>query len=100
MKIATEERKKRQRGLLRGGGLARGKGRIQLSVRRAAIGRKVFTTADAAEFAFARKRLLLGRKLVSHDYDLVRRALKLIATPIGRSPRGRGRPTRWRMRDE
>jgi hypothetical protein len=48
-------------------------------------------------FAFARKTLLQGRKLEPHDYRLARRALELIAIPIGRGE-GRGRPMKWLLR--
>jgi hypothetical protein len=60
--------------------------------------RDVLTTADVAELAFARKRLLHGRRLEPHDYRLARRALELIADPVGRGG-GRGRPLLWRLRN-
>jgi hypothetical protein len=58
----------------------------------------LLSTADVADLAFARKRLLHGRRLEPHDYRLVRRALELIADPIGRSPSGMGRPMLWRLK--
>jgi len=59
----------------------------------------LLSTADVAELAFARKQLLHGRRLDPQDYKLARRALALIAVPIGRSPHGSGRPMLWRLRD-
>jgi glutathione S-transferase len=69
-------------------------GRVQLAADRAFVVGDVISTADAAAFAYARKTLLHGRKLEPHDYRLVRRALMLIARPIGRSG-GRGRAMQW-----
>jgi hypothetical protein len=58
----------------------------------------LLSTADVAELAFARKRLLHGKRLEPHDYRLARRALELIADPIGRSLTGIGRPMLWRLK--
>jgi hypothetical protein len=74
-----------------------GRGRVQRAARRAAIGRQLLSTADVAELAFVRKRLLHGRRLEPHDYRLARRALELIAEPIGRNG-GMGRPLLWRLK--
>src|SRR5262249_48976861 len=46
----------------------------------------------------ARKQLLHGGRLAPHDYRLARRALALIAEPIGRGG-GMGRPILWRLRN-
>ena len=55
------------------------------------------TTAEAAEWGYARQILLLGRRLRPADYEACRRALMQIgAIPVGRNG-GRGRPTVWRM---
>lgn len=75
------------------------RGRVQIAARRAAIGREVLTTSDVVRMAYCRKLLLHGRKLEAHDYRLARRALKLIAEPIGRSPSGMGRPMLWWLRN-
>jgi hypothetical protein len=75
-----------------------GRGRVQLAARRAFISCPIVTMADVVELAFARKRLLYGRRLEPHDYRLARRALDLIADPIGRSSGGMGRPMLWRLR--
>jgi hypothetical protein len=50
-----------------------GRGRIQRAAKRAAIGRRDILTADVTAIAYARKRLLNGRKLVPRDYDLARK---------------------------
>jgi len=76
-----------------------GRGRVQRAARRAVIGRQVVSTADVVVLAFARKRLLHGRQLEPHDYRLARRALELIAEPIGRASTGMGRPMLWRLRN-
>jgi hypothetical protein len=73
-----------------------GRGRVQLAANRAFVCGDVITTADAAQTAFVRKLLILGRRLEPHDYRTVRRALRLMATPIGRGG-GRGRAMRWRL---
>jgi hypothetical protein len=57
----------------------------------------LLSTADVVEVAFARKQLLHGRRLEPHDYRLARRALELIAEPIGRGG-GMGRPMLWRLK--
>jgi hypothetical protein len=75
---------------------ALGRGRVQIGARRAFVCGEIISTADAAQFAYCRKTLLHGRQLEPHDYRLVRRALELIAVPIGRGG-GRGRPMRWRL---
>jgi hypothetical protein len=75
-----------------------GRGRVQRAARRACVLADVVSTADVAELAFVRKGLLHGRRLEPHDYRLARRALELIADPIGRSPSGMGRPMLWRLK--
>jgi hypothetical protein len=79
------------------------RGRVQRAARRAAAvsgfsKNPLLSTADVAALAFARKRLLHGRRLEPHDYRLARRALELIADPIGRGG-GQGRPLLWRLRN-
>jgi hypothetical protein len=77
-----------------------GRGRVQRAARRAAVVKPTLSTADVAEMAFVRKRLLHGRRLEPQDYRLVRRALALIAEPIGRASTGMGRPMIWRLKTE
>jgi hypothetical protein len=50
--------------------------------------------------AYCRKTLLHGRRLDPQDYRMARKALALIAAPIGRSSIGKGRPTIWRLKTE
>jgi hypothetical protein len=57
------------------------------------------TTAEAAEWGYARQILLHGKRLRPADYEACRRALQQIgAIPVGRG-NGRGRATVWRMPD-
>jgi len=70
---------------------------VQRAARRAALGRQLLSTADVVALAYCRKKLLHGRRIEPHDYRLARRALELIAEPIGRGD-GRGRPMLWRLR--
>jgi hypothetical protein len=94
LKISASRRKVPQRPAQPG----LGRGRVQLAAHRSFVcGDDVISTADAAMFAYCRKYLMLGRRLEPHDYRLVRRALSLIATPIGRGG-GRGRAMRWRLK--
>jgi hypothetical protein len=60
---------------------------------------RTVTTAEAAEWSYARQILLQGKRLRAADYEACRRALQQIgAQPIGRNG-GRGRPMVWRMPD-
>jgi hypothetical protein len=42
---------------------------------------------------------LHGGRPDPQDYRIARKALELMADPIGRSPRGPGRPLLWRIRN-
>ena len=77
---------------------ALGRGRIQRAASRAALRQQVLSTADVVAMAYARKRLLHGRRLEASDYRHARRVLRLIAEPIGRASAGMGRPMLWRLR--
>jgi hypothetical protein len=77
---------------------AQGNGRVQKSARRVFCVGEIVSTADVVQIAFARKLLLHGRRAEPHDYRLARAALRLIANPIGRSPKGPGHPMLWRLR--
>src|SRR5262249_52862095 len=48
------------------------------------------------------RRLIVSRngKSVRWPYEMLKRALLKVATPVGRSPRGRGRPTLWKLDPE
>jgi hypothetical protein len=61
-----------------------------------AMGRKApVSTAAAVRFAYCRKYLLRGRWPDPQDYRIARKALELIANPVGRAG-GHGRPILWR----
>jgi hypothetical protein len=60
----------------------------------------ILSTADVCAIAYCRKTLLHGRRLDPQDYRMARKALALIAAPIGRSSIGKGRPTIWRLKTE
>jgi hypothetical protein len=74
----------------------KGRGRLQTAARRGFYGSKILTTGEVAQTAYARKVLLHGRKLQPEDYKHIRRVLRAIARPIGRSDR-QGRPILWEM---
>src|SRR5262249_15316526 len=79
---------------------ALGRGRCQVAAERAAfvLGGGTFTTADVAQWCYASRILLHGKRLRPAHYATVRRALELIATPIGRASGRHGAPTLWRLR--
>jgi hypothetical protein len=90
-------RKPSQRGLLRGGGPGKGRGRLQVAARRKFYSTDVVSTADVVRTAYARRTLLHGKRVMPHHYRFVRKVLAAIADPIGRGG-GRGRAMRWRIR--
>jgi hypothetical protein len=76
-----------------------GRGRIQTAARRALWAHGgTATTAQVAEWAYARKLIMLRRRLGKSDYRHVRRALDQIAERVGRGG-GRGRPILWRAKN-
>jgi hypothetical protein len=76
------------------------RGRCQLAARRAAYAfGDTLSTRDAALFCYANKILMRGERLKPHHYKTIRRALELIAVPIGRGD-GRGRPVLWWLKAE
>jgi len=99
MSNSAIKRKSSQRRLNRGGGPGKGRGRLQVAARRGFYVGDVVSTADIAQAAYAQRILLHGKRIEPCHYRFVRRALSLIADPIGRSPRGPGRPMLWRLRD-
>jgi hypothetical protein len=97
----TKQRKSSQlRGLNRGGGPGRGRGRLQRAARRGFYINDVVSTADIAQAAYAQRILLHGKRIEPCHYRFVRRALALIAEPVGRSDKGPGRPMLWRFKDD
>jgi hypothetical protein len=99
MSDSTIKRKSSQRGLNRGGGPGKGRGRLQVAARRGFYVSDVVSTADIAQAAYAQRILLQGKRIEPCHYRFVRRALTLIAEPIGRSDKGPGRPMLWRFKD-
>jgi hypothetical protein len=87
----------RRRHLLRGGGTHRGKGRLQVQLRRAFIGHPFRSSSEVYDFTHARWRALKRPIPTLHRYS-VWRILREIAEPVGRS-RGPGRPWIWRLRE-
>ena len=65
----------------------------------------VLTTHDLLEWCYAApaiRRLMISRtgKPQSWPREMVKRAALKVCTPIGRSPKGSGRPTMWRRDPE
>src|SRR5262245_2959905 len=90
--------KQNSRNLLRGGGHARGRGRIQRGVWEAAVfAGELATTTQIADWVYADKRLK-GRWMRNGGwYADIRRRLDVIADRVARST-GPGRPFVWRLR--
>src|SRR5262245_16868105 len=89
-----ENRKMKQnsRNLVRGGGHARGRGRIQRGAWLELVGRcGLATTTEVI------RGLYMGREPRGGPYTRLRRRLDAIADRVGRS-RGPGRPWLWRLR--
>jgi hypothetical protein len=71
---------------------------VQLAAVRLSRLQSILSTADVCAIADCRKTLLHGRRPDPQDYRMARKALALIAAPIGRSSRGRGRVMIWRLK--
>ena len=90
--------KQNSRNLSRGGGHARGRGRIQRESWSALVfAGGLATTSSVMDWVYARKRLKRRWVRDGRVYELVRRRLDAIADRVGRS-RGSGRPFVWRLR--
>jgi hypothetical protein len=77
---------------------AKGRGRLQIQVRRAfMVGGPVLTTSQVYASCYARKRLLSERISQRHRHS-VWRILRTIADPIGRAETI-GRPVLWRLKE-
>jgi hypothetical protein len=85
--------------LLRGANSSRnkGRGRLQVQVRRAFLGHPLRSSSEVYDFTHARCRALKEPIPTLHRYS-VWRILREIADPVGRS-RGPGRPWLWRLRN-
>jgi hypothetical protein len=77
---------------------AAGRGRLQVRVRRAFLGRPLLSTSEAYDWAYARHRAC-RRPMSEAVRWSVHRILRQIAEPIGRAPTI-GRPWLWRLKDE
>ena len=72
----------------------RGRGRIQLAVRRAFIGHDILTTSQVFDWCFVRDRKVSWKR--RHRWSVVR-VLDQVAERVGRAPTI-GRPILWRLR--
>jgi hypothetical protein len=80
------DRRKFSENLKRGGGPGRGRGRVQIAAKRAALlaGERLISTADVLAIAYARRKLLHGLPVRRHHYRLATSALELIAVRVRR----------------
>jgi hypothetical protein len=76
---------------------ALGRGKLQIAAKRCFYAADVVSTAEVAQSAYVRRILMEGWRVRSDSYRRIRRVLAEIATPIGRSVRGPGRPMLWRF---
>jgi hypothetical protein len=72
------------------------RGRLQVQVRRAFVGRDVLTSSEVYESCYARKRLL-GERISQRHCHSVWLILRRVADQIGRGST-RGRPWLWRLK--
>jgi hypothetical protein len=77
---------------------ALGRGRLQVQVRRAFMGRDVLSSSEVYDSSYARKRLL-GERISQRHRHSVWRILRTIADPIGRAETI-GRPVLWRLEND
>src|SRR5262249_4183514 len=87
--------------LKRGGGHARGRGRIQRQIRRAFLiaDRTVLHTGELLRWSHAHLVLMRAKVRPTHYADL-RHACDQLAERVGRSKTGKGRPVLWRLNTE
>lgn len=87
--------------LKRGGGHARGRGRIQRQIRRAFLiaDRTVLHTGELLRWSHAHLVLMRAKVRPTHYADL-RHACDQLAERVGRSKTGKGRPVLWRLKPE
>jgi hypothetical protein len=79
---------------------ARGRGRLQVQIRRAFVAAGVDTLPASAvyDWCYAKRRLMHGKRLTLPHRHSVWRILVTIADPVGRGT-SIGRPILWRLRD-
>ena len=76
-------------------------GRLLRGIRYAASGKdvEVVTTSRLLEWTYAGHRIRGGKNKSWHR-EMIRRAARKVAIPLGRSPTGRGRPMMWKVDPE
>jgi hypothetical protein len=74
----------------------KGRGRLQVQIRRAFVGREVITSSEIYDSCYAKRRML-GQQIDRPYRWSVLRILRTIADPIGRA-KTIGRPVLWRLR--
>src|SRR5262245_36464726 len=85
--------------LKRGGGFARGRGRLQRQIRTAfsMTGRSTLSTSELLGWTHSRLHLLRA-PVRRHHRQRVRSAADQLAERVGRSSRGKGRPIIWQLK--
>jgi hypothetical protein len=76
----------------------KGRGRLQVQIRRAFVGREVLTSSEVYDHAYAKRRVA-GQQIDRPYRWSVVRILRTIADPIGRAQTA-GRPRLWRLKQE
>ena len=76
---------------------AAGRGRLQIQIRRAFVGREVLTSSEIYDSCYAKRRVA-GQQIDRPYRWSVVRILRQIADPVGRAPTI-GRPWLWRLRE-
>jgi hypothetical protein len=76
---------------------ALGRGRLQVQVRRAFVGRPLLTSSEVYDSCYAKKRAF-GERISQRHRHSVWRILRQIADPIGRAETI-GRPALWRLKE-
>jgi hypothetical protein len=74
----------------------KGRGRLQVQIRRAFVGREVLTSSEVYDSCYAKRRML-GQQIDRPYRWSVVRILRTIADPIGRAETI-GRPVLWRLK--
>jgi hypothetical protein len=74
----------------------KGRGRLQVQIRRAFVGREVLTSTEIYDSCYAKRRML-GQQIDRPYRWSVVRILRTIADPIGRAETI-GRPVLWRLK--
>jgi hypothetical protein len=75
---------------------SKGRGRLQVQIRRAFLGRDVLTSSEVYDSCYAKKRAF-GERISQRHRHSVWLILRTIADPIGRAQTA-GRPWLWRLK--